>query len=71
MRQVLTKVKSCEPHVDISTTSTHDTVLPCASPSNSSRLTMLPHLVMNCLLCLVALTMKLLLPLVLVLTLTM
>ena len=31
-----TKVTSCEPHVDISTTSTQNAMLPCASPCNSS-----------------------------------
>ena len=36
MRLLCTKVTSCEPHVDISTTSTQNAILPCASPSNSS-----------------------------------
>ena len=31
-----TKVKSCESHVDISTSSTRNALLPCASPCNSS-----------------------------------
>lgn len=31
-----TKVKSCESHVDISTSSTRSALLPCASPCNSS-----------------------------------
>ena len=30
----ITKVVSCEPHLDISTTSTQNAILPCASPSN-------------------------------------
>ena len=33
---IITKVKSCEPHVDNGTTSTQNSLLPCASPSNSS-----------------------------------
>jgi hypothetical protein len=33
----ITKVTSCEPHVDISTTLTQNDILPCASPSNSSK----------------------------------
>ena len=33
---ISTKVISCEPHVDISTNSTQNAILPCASPSNSS-----------------------------------
>ena len=32
---IMSKVTSCEPHVDISTT-TQNAILPCASPSNSS-----------------------------------
>ena len=32
----ITKVTSCEPHLDISTSSTQNAILPCASPSNSS-----------------------------------
>jgi hypothetical protein len=32
---ISTKVTSCEPHVDTSTTS-QNSILPCASPSNSS-----------------------------------
>ena len=63
---ITTKVTSCEPHVDNSTTLTkmlycHVLVL-VVHP-----LVMLAHLVMNYFLCLVALTMKLLLPLVLLL----
>jgi hypothetical protein len=34
---IMSKVTSCEPHVDISTT-TQNALLPCASPSNSSTL---------------------------------
>ena len=30
----ITKVISCEPHLDISTISTQNAILPCASPSN-------------------------------------
>ena len=33
---IITKVISCEPHVDISTSSTQNPILPRASPSNSS-----------------------------------
>ena len=33
---ITTKVISCEPHVDNSTTSTKNAILPCASPSSSS-----------------------------------
>ena len=55
---ITTKVTSSEPHVDIRTTSSQNAILPCASPRNSS--------IHN-----VALTMKLILPLVLVLILTM
>jgi hypothetical protein len=33
---IMSKVTSCEPHVDISTTSTKNAILPCASPSDSS-----------------------------------
>ena len=33
---MVTKVKSCESHVDISTSSTRNALLPCASPCNSS-----------------------------------
>ena len=33
---ILTKVTSCEPHVDNGTTSNLNAILPCASPSNSS-----------------------------------
>ena len=33
---ILTKVKSCEPHMDNGTTSTQNVILSCASPSNSS-----------------------------------
>ena len=33
---ILTKLTSCESHVDISTTSTQNTILSCASPINSS-----------------------------------
>src|SRR3990170_2613937 len=33
---MFTKVKSCESHVDISTSSTRNALLPCASPCNSS-----------------------------------
>jgi len=33
----ITKVTSCEPHADISTISTQNIILPCASPSDSSR----------------------------------
>ena len=33
---MVTKVKSCESHVDISTSSTRNVLLPCASPCNSS-----------------------------------
>ena len=66
---ILTKVTSCESHVDVSTISTQNAILPCASPSNSSS-----HIIAtSCdelLPCLVVLTMKLLLPLVLVLSLT-
>ena len=32
----ITKVTSCEPHVDISTTFTQNAILPCSSPSNPS-----------------------------------
>ena len=34
---IVTKVTSCEPHVDISTISTQNALLTCASPSDSSR----------------------------------
>ena len=33
---ITTKVTSCEPHVDNSTTLTKNAILPCASPSSSS-----------------------------------
>jgi hypothetical protein len=33
---IMSKVTSCEPHVDKGTTSTKNALLPCASPSNSS-----------------------------------
>ena len=33
---MVTKEKSCESHVDISTSSTRNALLPCASPCNSS-----------------------------------
>jgi hypothetical protein len=33
----ITKVTSCEPHMDISTTPTQNVIFPCASSSNSSR----------------------------------
>ena len=33
---ISTKVISCEPRVDIDTTSTQNAILPCASPCNSS-----------------------------------
>ena len=36
---ISTKVTSCEPRVDIDTTSTQNAILPCASPCNSSSLT--------------------------------
>ena len=67
---ITTKVTSCETHVDNSTTSTKNAILPCASPSSSSTHNMV-NLVMNYFSCLVVLTMKLLPPLVLVLILTM
>ena len=66
---ISTKVTTCEPHVDISTSS-QNAILPCASPSNSSN-----HIISkSCdeLLSLpCSLIIKLLLPLVLVLSLTM
>jgi hypothetical protein len=67
---ISTKLTSCESHVVTSTISTKNVILPCASPNNSFTHTIatycdeLPP-------CLVALTMKLLLPLVFVLSLTM
>ena len=67
---ITTKVTSSEPRVDISTSSSQNAILPCASPRNSSTLMLLP-LVINYFTCLVALTMKLIIPLVLVLILTM
>ena len=33
---ITTKVTSCEPHVEIGTTSSRNALLPCASPSDSS-----------------------------------
>ena len=32
----MSKVTSCEPHVDSGTTFSHNALLPCASPSNST-----------------------------------
>ena len=63
-----TKVTSCEPHVDNGTTSTLNAILSCTSLIHP--LTMLLYLVMNYFPCLVALTLKHLLPLVFLLILT-
>jgi hypothetical protein len=65
----ITKETSCEPHLDISTTLNQNAILPCGSPINLSR----HNIATSCenyLLCLIALTIKLLLPLVFVLLLT-
>ena len=67
---ITTKVTSSEPHVDISTTLIKNAILPCASPSSSST----KNVGTSCdelLVCLVALTMMHIPPLVLVLSLTM
>ena len=67
---ISTKVTFCEPHVDNGTTSTLNALLPCASRRDSSTHT----IAKSCdelFSCLVSLTMKHLLPLVLVLSLTM
>jgi hypothetical protein len=65
----MSKVTSCEPHVGTSTTS-QNAILPCANPVVHP-LILLLYLVVNYLPCLVALTMKIILPLILVLLLTM
>jgi hypothetical protein len=65
----MSKVTSCEPHVNTNTTSQND-IIPCASRSNSSTHT----IAISCVsypLYIVSLTMKFLLPLVLVSLLTM
>ena len=67
---MIAKVTPSEPHVDTSTSFSQNAILPLLVLVIHLCIT-LAHLVMNCFPCLVALTMKLILPLVLVLRLTM